>query len=326
MLAAGSMPANSPAATQLRGFSRPTYKYCDPNCLEIPGPWHTMQMTHIDYMCKGFCPEWRIYMERKKLTWQTACLTAAIAAAVLSGCSALRPSLVEMPKSEAAVYPASAYAEAENTVRRLMAAAGSEEGPGLDPDFFRKHLNMDSFDELVRRTEAGIAATRSKAGLTAKEAQLWDDVISRKEVNQYTTDDIEGRIKELTDAMQAMANEAGETMQEMLKTRGFDVDEAMAFMARQAEKYRNVQEPSASMPSYTVPEITMPPEWNISMPDTAKTPLPDATEGSMPDTAENAMPNATEASLPNSAEPSDTSVGTVSAGRHAADQGVPANP
>ena len=199
-------------------------------------------------------------------------ITALAMTVPLYGCSAMRSGLVEFERPETTAYSADAYAEAENTVRRLMAATGLQEGPSLDPDFFRKHLDMDSFDELVRRTEQGIRATQDKAGMTTAEAALWSDIIARAELDQYTTEDVMGRLDDMLRILGEMADEAGRTMEGYLSQRGMNIADTRKFMEEQAEKYREVPDPkNVSLPSLTdsgwaLPDVTLPEAWTIPTP------------------------------------------------------------
>ena len=50
---------------------------------------------------------------------------------------------------------------------------------------------MDSFEELKKRTQEGIAATSNESNMTKQEILLWRDMIKKKLAMQYTTDNYE---------------------------------------------------------------------------------------------------------------------------------------
>ena len=66
---------------------------------------------------------------------------------------------------------------------------------------------MDSFEELKKRTQEGIAATSNEAGMTKQEILLWRDLIKKKLAMQYTTDNYDQKKKELEDSLDQMAEE-----------------------------------------------------------------------------------------------------------------------
>ncbi len=102
--------------------------------------------------------------------------------------------------------------EAKSAVERM--AEQKHVKPKLSDEFISEYLNMDDFDELKRRTKAGIAITNDTADMTKEEFLLWMDIVRSKWFNQYTVTDLEEKKKEFDRIIQEMAEEAGMSIRE----------------------------------------------------------------------------------------------------------------
>lgn len=152
---------------------------------------------------------------------------------LLTGCSHLKPGVEDytMPEKTDAVQK-----EAESIIDRL--AKQKHVAPELSDDFVSKYLDLNSFEELKRRTKAGIAATNATADMTEKEFRLWSDIIATKRLNQYTVDDLNAKKEELYHILSTMATEQQTSLEEMMDVDyGMKMEELNAFIQSQAEKY-----------------------------------------------------------------------------------------
>ena len=107
----------------------------------------------------------------------------------------------------------------------------------LSDEFVSKYLDMDSFEELKKRTQEGIAATSNEAGMTKQEILLWRDLIKKKLAMQYTTDNYDQKKKELEDSLDQMAEEHQMNRKDFYE-KYYDMTEedTEAFVKKQAEK------------------------------------------------------------------------------------------
>lgn len=126
--------------------------------------------------------------------------------------------------------------EAKSAVERM--AEQKHVKPELSDDFISQYLNMEDFDELKRRTKAGIAITNDTADMTKEEILLWTDIVRSKWFNQYTVTDLEVKKKEFDLIVQELAEEADMSIKDMMKLDyGLGKEEADLFLKKQAEKY-----------------------------------------------------------------------------------------
>ena len=120
----------------------------------------------------------------------------------ITGCSAIQYSTEDLPKS-------TFQKSTEDTAKDIVKSKAEEEHQEfeLSDEFVSKYLDMDSFEELKKRTQEGIAATSNEAGMTKQEILLWRDLIKKKLAMQYTTDNYDQKKKELEDSLDQMAEE-----------------------------------------------------------------------------------------------------------------------
>ena len=112
----------------------------------------------------------------------------------ITGCSAIQYSTEDLPKS-------TFQKSTEDTAKDIVKSKAEEEHQEfeLSDEFVSKYLDMDSFEELKKRTQEGIAATSNEAGMTKQEILLWRDLIKKKLAMQYTTDNYDQKKKKLED-------------------------------------------------------------------------------------------------------------------------------
>lgn len=162
-------------------------------------------------------------------------MTLTITCILLTGCSKLDPELDSFTMPEKKEVN-TVTEEAKSAVERM--AEQKHVKPKLSDEFISEYLNMDDFDELKRRTKAGIAITNDTADMTKEEILLWMDIVRSKWFNQYTVTDLEEKKKEFDGIIQEMAEEADMSIREMMALDyGLGEDEAELFLERQAEKY-----------------------------------------------------------------------------------------
>nr|WP_303182491.1 hypothetical protein [Lachnoclostridium phocaeense] len=122
------------------------------------------------------------------------------------------------------------------------AAEKAHTAPALSDDFVDKYLDIDSMLELEKRVETGLAAANDVADLTEAEFQAWSDIIESKQLNMYTTSDIEQRKSEIYEVLNGFAAKADQSFEEyMKKAYGMDPAEAEAFAKKQAQKFVDEQ-------------------------------------------------------------------------------------
>ena len=127
----------------------------------------------------------------------------------------------------------------EITAKDIVKSKAEEEHQEfeLSDEFVSKYLDMDSFEELKKRTQEGIAATSNEAGMTKQEILLWRDLIKKKLAMQYTTDNYDQKKKELEDSLDQMAEEHQMNRKDFYE-KYYDMTEedTEAFVKKQAEK------------------------------------------------------------------------------------------
>lgn len=128
-----------------------------------------------------------------------------ITSILLTGCSRLDPGLDSYTLPEKNEVH-TVTDEAKSAVERM--AEQKHVKPELSDDFISQYLNMEDFDELKRRTKAGIAITNDTADMTKEEILLWTDIVRSKWFNQYTVTDLEVKKKEFDLIVQELAEEA----------------------------------------------------------------------------------------------------------------------
>ena len=139
----------------------------------------------------------------------------------ITGCSAIQYGTEDLPK------PTYQKSKAEEEHQEFE----------LSDEFVSKYLDMDSFEELKKRTQEGIAATSNEAGMTKQEILLWRDLIKKKLAMQYTTDNYDQKKKELEDSLDQMAEEHQMNRKDFYE-KYYDMTEedTEAFVKKQAEK------------------------------------------------------------------------------------------
>ena len=139
----------------------------------------------------------------------------------ITGCSAIQYGTEDLPKP---------------TYQKSTAEEEHQEFE-LSDEFVSKYLDMDSFEELKKRTQEGIAATSNEAGMTKQEILLWRDLIKKKLAMQYTTDNYDQKKKELEDSLDQMAEEHQMNRKDFYE-KYYDMTEedTEAFVKKQAEK------------------------------------------------------------------------------------------
>lgn len=157
-------------------------------------------------------------------------LTSSIVS--ITGCSAIQYGTEDLPKP---TYQKST----EDTAKDIVKSKAEEEHQEfeLSDEFVSKYLDMDSFEELKKRTQEGIAATSNEAGMTKQEILLWRDLIKKKLAMQYTTDNYDQKKKELEDSLDQMAEEHQMNRKDFYE-KYYDMTEedTEAFVKKQAEK------------------------------------------------------------------------------------------
>ena len=93
----------------------------------------------------------------------------------ITGCSAIQYGTEDLPKP---TYQKST----EDTAKDIVKNKAKEEHQEfeLSDEFVSKYLDMDSFEELKKRTQEGIAATSNESNMTKQEILLWRDMIKKK--------------------------------------------------------------------------------------------------------------------------------------------------
>lgn len=158
-----------------------------------------------------------------------------ITSILLTGCSRLDPGLDSYTLPEKNEVH-TVTDEAKSAVERM--AEQKHVKPELSDDFISQYLNMEDFDELKRRTKAGIAITNDTADMTKEEILLWTDIVRSKWFNQYTVTDLEVKKKEFDLIVQELAEEADMSIKDMMKLDyGLGKEEEDLFLKKQAEKY-----------------------------------------------------------------------------------------
>ena len=155
----------------------------------------------------------------------------------ITGCSAIQYSTEDLPKS-------TFQKSTEDTAKDIVKSKAEEEHQEfeLSDEFVSKYLDMDSFEELKKRTQEGIAATSNEAGMTKQEILLWRDLIKKKLAMQYTTDNYDQKKKELEDSLDQMAEynifqtDTSERKDFYEKYYDMTEEDTEAFVKKQAEK------------------------------------------------------------------------------------------
>lgn len=159
-----------------------------------------------------------------------------LAGAVLSvsGCEPIQYGTEDLPESDFSYQK-----NAKDTAIDIVKNKAQEEHKTfeLSDEFISEYLDMDSFDELKKRTKEGIAATSDEAGMTKNEILLWQDLIKKKLAMQYTSTDYNTKKKELENSLDLMAKEhhmsRNEFYQKYYDMSNGDTEE---FIKKQAEK------------------------------------------------------------------------------------------
>ena len=148
----------------------------------------------------------------------------------ITGCSAIQYSTEDLPKS-------TFQKSTEDTAKDIVKSKAEEEHQEfeLSDEFVSKYLDMDSFEELKKRTQEG--ATSNEAGMTKQEILLWRDLIKKKLAMQYTTDNYDQKKKELEDSLDQMAEKHQMNRKDFYE-KYYDMTEedTEAFVKKQAEK------------------------------------------------------------------------------------------
>ena len=150
----------------------------------------------------------------------------------ITGCSAIQYGTEDLPKP---TYQKST----EDTAKDIVKNKAKEEHQEfeLSDEFVSKYLDMDSFEELKKRTQEGIAATSNESNMTKQEILLWRDMIKKKLAMQYTTDNYEQKKKELENSLDEMAEEHQMNRKDFYeKYYGMTEEDTEAFVKKQAEK------------------------------------------------------------------------------------------
>lgn len=150
----------------------------------------------------------------------------------ITGCSAIQYGTEDFPKP---TYQKST----EDTAKDIVKNKAKEEHQEfeLSDEFVSKYLDMDSFEELKKRTQEGIAATSNESNMTKQEILLWRDMIKKKLAMQYTTDNYEQKKKELENSLDQMAEEHQMNRKDFYeKYYGMTEEDTEAFVKKQAEK------------------------------------------------------------------------------------------
>lgn len=150
----------------------------------------------------------------------------------ITGCSAIQYGTEDLPKS-------TFQKNTEDTAKDIVKNKAKEEHQEfeLSDEFVSKYLDMDSFEELKKRTQEGIAATSNESNMTKQEILLWRDMIKKKLAMQYMTDNYEQKKKELENSLDQMAEEHQMNRKDFYE-KYYDMTEedTEAFVKKQAEK------------------------------------------------------------------------------------------
>jgi len=172
----------------------------------------------------------------------------SIAAGImLSACSSLSS---DMPKREKA-----------DTTPGINLSKKNEDIPDkpepyeLSDDFISSYLDVDSFNNMTKRTQDGIRITQDTAGMSKGEVALWKEIIMSDYYTQYTTDDLEAKMAELYAALADTAAKHKMTEEEYVKSDpiGMEIEEVKKFLKEQAEKFKIEQEENALDKSILTP-------------------------------------------------------------------------
>lgn len=161
-------------------------------------------------------------------------ITGIFAGIIFTGCGQLNTNMKEFSMPE--TTEAKIEEEAKNSIERM--AAEKHVKPELSDEFISQYLDMNSFEELKQRTKEGIHATQDMAKMTEQEFQLWKDIIDTEMLNQYTTDDLEGKKSELKNILESMAKAKNMELEEMMKeSYHMNQEELDSFLEKQAAKF-----------------------------------------------------------------------------------------
>lgn len=169
-------------------------------------------------------------MIRKKI------VILSVIAPILSctGCGAIQYGTDDLPESSFTYQK-----NAEDTAKDIIKNKAQEKHESLElsDEFVSKYLDVDSFEELKKRTQEGIAATSNEAGMTKKEILLWQDLIKKKLAMQYTSPDYETKKDELENSLDQMAADHCMSREKFYK-KYYDMTntDTEAFVEKQAKK------------------------------------------------------------------------------------------
>lgn len=161
-------------------------------------------------------------------------ITGIFAGIIFTGCGQLNTNMKEFSMPE--TTEAKIEEEAKYSIERM--AAEKHVKPELSDEFISQYLDMNSFEELKQRTKEEIHATQDMAKMTEQEFQLWKDIIDTEMLNQYTTDDLEGKKSELKNILESMAKAKNMELEEMMKeSYHMNQEELDSFLEKQAAKF-----------------------------------------------------------------------------------------
>ena len=136
----------------------------------------------------------------------------------ITGCSAIQYGTEDLPKP---TYQKST----EDTAKDIVKNKAKEEHQEfeLSDEFVSKYLDMDSFEELKKRTQEGIAATSNESNMTKQEILLWrDEMAEEHQMNRkdfyekyygMTEEDTEAFVKKQAEKLTESSDDVSEQAQ-----------------------------------------------------------------------------------------------------------------